>query len=181
MPRIKPDPGVEITGAALLAYISNLRADVMQPILEKNNIADIDPETWYSITPLMEAMDDMMKERNFDEMMVAVGMEVTKVAVNPLEMPGVTLEDMLMGWNEHFQANHRGGNVGEIISEKLSETSYRITHRHIYPDGLNYGMAYAFARAFLPAGTDFSVKYEDVFKRLDYGGGDETVLLVSWR
>ncbi|GIL13050.1 MAG: hypothetical protein BroJett038_17700 [Chloroflexota bacterium] len=66
------------------------------------------------------------------------------------------------------------------MTEKINDQTYRTIHRHIYPDGLNYGLAYGFARQMLPETASFKVEYEDYNYRLDRGGADKTVIIVSW-
>ncbi len=74
----------------------------------------------------------------------------------------------------------RNGDVGHVITQKITDTSYRIIQQNVFPDDLCYGLAYGFARAHLPLGTNFRVWYEDYDHRIDNGDSDQTVICVSW-
>jgi len=180
MPRMLCSPGTEVLGGAMLSYIDNLRQEEFRPLLEKYNVTNIKPDKWYPLLPWLHAINELSTRRNFDEVMVAVGMKVIEYAASPEELKNVTLDIWLEGWNEHFQINHRNGDVGKIITQKIADKHYRTVHRHIYPDAMNYGIVYNAAQKFLPQGTQFTVKYEDIFNRLDYGDADETVIIVKW-
>jgi len=180
MPRMMCTPGTEVIGAAMLSYIHNLRQEEIRPLLEKYEVANIEPDHWYPLEPWLQAINELSRRKNFDEMMVAVGMQVAEYAISPEDAEYLTPADWLQGWNEHFQTNHRNGDVGKIVTQKVADNHYRTIHRHVYPDALNYGLAYAFVKKLLPMNTVFSVQYEDIFHRLDYGGADETVIVVKW-
>ncbi|MBN1202305.1 MAG: hypothetical protein JXJ20_10655 [Anaerolineae bacterium] len=180
MPRIKCGPETEVIGQVMLSYIHNLQAELIQPMLKKYGLMDIDPDKWYPLRPWLDLIDELSTQPNFASNMVAVGLKVAEYAIMPPEMKNVTLGQMLEGWNEHFHANHRNGEIGSVVTEKVNDKFYKTIHQHIYPDALNYGLAYGFARAFLPAGTHFDVWYEDNDHRLDNGGGDKTVICVRW-
>jgi len=180
MPRMMCSPGTEVIGTAMLSYIDNVRQDMIRPLLEQHNLVDIEPDKWYPLTPWLHVINEMSKRRTFEEVMVAVGMQIAEYGFTPEELKLVNLEAWLEGWNQQFLANHRNGEVGEIITEKIADKHYRTIHRHVYPDALNYGLAYAFSKKLLPPGTHFVVKYEDIFHRLDYGDADETVIIVKW-
>lgn len=174
------DPNTEVIGQVMLSYIDNLQTDLMRPILEKHHLTNIEPDTWYPLQPWLNFIQELSTLPGFSSNMIAVGLKVAEYAVKPPEMANVTLEQILEGWNDHLYANHRSGNIGSITTEKVAEKHYRTIHRHIYPDDLSYGLAYAFARTILPPGTDFKVWYENYDKRLDNGNGDETVICVKW-
>lgn len=180
MPRMTCSPGTEVIGQVMLSYIDNLRAEEIRPLLEKYGVANINPNEWYPLEPWLALINEMSADANFASNMIAVGLKVAEYAIMPEEMKNVSLAQMLEGWNIHFHANHRNGEIGQITTEKVSDTHYRLIHQHIYPDDLNYGLAYGFARTFLPKGTHFTVSYEDYDHRLDNGGGDKTVINVQW-
>lgn len=174
-----PD-GVEVIGANMLSIIDNLQAEELQPILEKHDLTKVDPQAWYPVKKWLDAMNDMAKEPNLTNNYVAVGMRIAQNVVLPPELQNATLPQILNMWDAIYQMQHRGGDVGYVKIEQLSDTSYRTTHRHLYPDDITYGVAYGFGTRFLPQETNFSVAYEDDNARLDSGDAQETVILVKW-
>lgn len=181
MPKRTCSPGTEVIGQAMLSYIDNIHADLIMPLLEKYKLKDIKPDHWYPLQPWLDLIwDDLAPRPDFETTMIAVGLKVVEYALTPPEMKNVTLGQMLEGWNHHFHANHRNGEVGQIVTEKINDQTYKTIHRHIYPDGLNYGLAYGFARQMLPETAAFKVEYEDYNYRLDRGGADKTVIIISW-
>lgn len=180
MSRMTCSPETEVIGQVMLSYINNIQAEEIRPLLEKNDLMNVEPDKWYPLRPWLNLINEMATQPNFTSNMVAVGMKVAEYAIMPPEMKNVTLEQMLEGWNTHFHVNHRNGEIGQITTEKVNDKHYRMIHQHIYPDDLNYGLAYGFARTFLPQGTRFRVWYEDNEHRLDNGESDKTVICVSW-
>lgn len=174
------DPNAEVIGQVMYAYIDNLRADVILPLLEKNNLVNIQPDQWYKVKPWLDVIDELSTKPNFMQDMIAVGLKVAQYAVMPPEMANVTLGQMLEGWDVHFHANHRSGEIGHILTEKVNDKFYKTIHRHIYPDDLNYGLAYGFAHTMLPKGTPFKVWYEDIQHRLGNDNADQTVICIQW-
>lgn len=180
MPRMTCDPETEVIGQVMLSYIDNLQSAAMRPKLEKYGLLNVQPEKWYPLKPWLDFINEISTEPGFSANMVAVGLKVAEYAIMPPEMKNVTLPQILEGWDLHFHTNHRNGEIGHIVTQKVNDKFYKTIHRHIYPDDLNYGLAYGFARVFLPQGTRFDVWYEDNNHRLDNGGGEETVICVRW-
>lgn len=180
MARMLCSPSTEVIGQAMLSYIDNLQAEVMRPLMEKYHLVDIQRDQWYPLLPWLHCINELAHLPSFSSNMVAVGLKVVEYAVTPPEMQDATLAQMLEGWNIHFHANHRNGDVGQITTIKIDDTHYKTIHEHIYPDDMNYGLAFGFARTLLPKDARFTVWYEDPIYRLDYGGADKTVIHVKW-
>lgn len=179
MPRPICPPQAEVIGQVMMSYIDNIQAEEIRPLLEKYGVVNIEPEAWYKLQPWLNVINELSKQPNFTSNMVAVGLKVAEYAVMPPEMKDVTLDMILMGWNEHFYVNHRNADLGHITTEKVADKHYLMTHCHVYPDDLSYGLAYGFARIMLPKGTQFEVWYDKDYIRLDHGG-DKTLLHVQW-
>lgn len=111
---------------------------------------------------------------------VAIGMQIATYGIDPDETTDVPLDVVLEHWNEHMYANIRGADIGTISAEKVEDKFYRVTHNTVWPDYLQYGLAYGFARRCLPKGSSFTVWFEDIDKRLDNGGAQQTVICVQW-
>ncbi|MBZ0308307.1 MAG: hypothetical protein K8I82_19740 [Anaerolineae bacterium] len=180
MPRLSPNPETEIIGQVLAAYVDDLRSESRGTVLDVYQVSEINPQAWYPAMPWLDYLYSLASQTGFSTMMVAVGLKVAETARMPPEMRGISLGEILMMWNTHYHANHRYGEIGEIFTEKVNEKYYRTIHNHLYPDDMNYGIAYGFARVFSPAGTRVSVWYENPDHRLDKGGGDETIISVRW-
>ena len=174
------DPDVEVIGAVMLSIINNLQANEIRPILEANNLTEIDPETWYPAERWLKVMNELAESPNVTTNDIAIGMKIAENVVLPPQMQDAPLSKILQSWDMIYQKQHRGGNIGDKEIQQLSDTSYRIILRDLYPDDLAYGVAYGFCKRFLPAGTHFTVQYEDISNRRDNGGADETALLIDW-
>jgi len=91
-----------------------------------------------------------------------------------------TLPEVLAFWNDVlYQPLFRNGDPGSISCEKIDATHYVSVHKHIWPDDFSYGIAYGFARRFLPPKTSFRVSYDPNFPRMD-DGGQSTRILIEW-
>ncbi len=179
MPRPICPPEAEIIGQAMLACINNIHSEEIHPLLEQYGLVDIQPDQWYQVQTWLNVINDLSSQPNFISNMVAVGLKVAEYAIMPSEMKNVTLGTVLMGWNDHFYVNHRNGDLGSIVTEKISDKHYRMNTCTVYPDELDYGLAYGFAHTILPKGTSFQVWFEDPANRLDTGG-EETIIHVKW-
>lgn len=177
MRKLGCDPEIETIGFNMLALINNVNASDIRPLLEKHNLVDIDPDTWYPAQKWMAVFNEMGSQSGGMFNFVAVGMSVAEKLPIPPEMS--TLEAVLENWNALYQMQHRGGDIGYVDFEKRSDKHYVTIHNHLYPDDFNYGLAYGFAKRFSPAGTHFTVKYDDHEPRLDEGG-ERTLIHVTW-
>jgi len=90
-----------------------------------------------------------------------------------------SLPDILMCWDDLYQMQHRGGDVGKIVIEKISETHYRSIQTTVYPDDLSYGVGHGFAKRWLPRGTHFTVEYDLNEPAMDRGG-EQTIIHFKW-
>lgn len=174
------EPHTEISGEALQGLINNLQSDEITPYLMKYGLEDIQPERWYSLQNFQALLNELEANGNAMLNMVAIGMSVAGVAAMPPGLNDPTLDTMLESWNEHYQHSHRYGDIGHKSAEKVEKNHYRLILDHcVYPDDMEYGVLYGFARRFLPSSTPFMVWYDNDVQRLDQGG-TQTVIHVRW-
>jgi hypothetical protein len=172
-------PEVEVLGQNMLSLIDNLSMEVIQPILKKHGFENVEPDEWYPAQEWLNVINDLMADRPWTSEMVVTGMSIAENGAIPPELENAPLEQILGLWDDIYQLPHRGGDIGEVIIEKLSDTHIKTVHRHLYPDALTYGIAYGWARRFLPEGARFSVYYDQEVPHLDQGG-TETIIHVRW-
>jgi hypothetical protein len=173
------DPQTEIIGQTVLSFVDNVQADEIQPYLVKYGLEHIQPELWYPAKKQLDMMNDMAREVNLSSNLVAIGMAIVEKMLLPPEMETAPLANILLGWDGLYHMQHRGGEIGYVKTERISDTHYTTTHRHIYPDDMTYGLAYGMARRWLPSTTRFTVKYDENIPNRD-NGGDVTVIHVEW-
>jgi hypothetical protein len=148
------------------------------PVLDKHNLTRIDPDRWYPLQQWLDILSELSEQSNAMFNMVAIGTAVSETAVLPPGADQLSLEDILFAINDVYQMQHRG-HVGSVRTEKVADKHIRLIVRVPYPDDLEYGTAYGFARRFLPKGTPFTVKYDEGTQRHDEGG-DSTIIHVTW-
>ena len=174
------DPETQVVGAAMSSIVENIQRDDIQPYLDKYHLNDIVPDQWYSARDFISILREIGGGEGGMSNLVAIGMAVTHQMLVPPELDKVPLSVILMGWNDLYHLQHRNGNIGGVVTEKISDTHYRTIHTHLYPDDMTWGLAYGMAKRWLPAGTHFKVIYSPQSPRLDEGGGDQTVIDILW-
>jgi flagellar hook protein FlgE len=179
MRRLTCDPKSEVQGGVLAALTSNLQTEAIAPYLAQFNMDHIDPDEWYPTKNYLDLLNELGEKENLTTNFVAIGMTVAETAYMPPEMEGLPFSEFVLGWNDHYYANHRNADIGSKIVEKVGDRHYQIIMDSIYPDDMEYGILYGFAKRYLPAGTDFTVWYDEDVQRKDHGG-EETVVHVSW-
>lgn len=172
MRQLTCDPNVEVIGQVQLAFIDNLQRDEVLPILEKHQLTDIDPNQWYSAQGWLNVLNEL---DSVDY--VAIGLQTAQHVVLPPGAENLTYLEIMTKWDEIYQLQHRGGDIGGLKVEEVTPTHYRAEWNIIYPDDMAYGVAFGFARRFLPTGTAFTLKYDPDFTRVD-DGGEKTVLHI---
>ena len=175
-------PGSETLGTLLSSFSQNLQSDDVRPIMEKYGVVNLDPMAWYPVKMLLDALNDVASRGNVSTNLVAIGMKIGENVPTPPELgEHPSLEQVLMIWDNLYQGLHRGADVGCIQIEKVSNKYFKTAHSNPYPDDMSYGILYAYARRFLPPGTDFTVFYEPGITPRDRGGaGNATVISVKW-
>ena len=181
MPSYKSfDPNTEVIGHNVLAFVQNAQADEIKTVLEKHDLAEIDPNAWYPQQKWLDVLSDLSEQGGAMFNFVAIGAAIAETAVMPPEAEKLSFEEVIFAINDIYQMQHRNGDAGEITIEKPGKNHLVLNVRVPYPDDLEYGTAFGFARRFLPKGTDFTVLYDDQAPRQSQDG-DSTVIHVKWQ
>lgn len=173
------DPRVEIIGQNILSFLQNSQIENIQPILERRGLTDVKPDQWYPLQTWMEVLTEISEQSSAMFDFVSIGMAISETAVIPPEVAKLPFEQFMMMINDVYQMQHRGGDAGTIKVEQPGDKHLLLTLRVPYPDDLEYGVAYGFARRFLPAGTQFTVMYDENVPRREKGG-QETLIHITW-
>lgn len=181
MRKLTCPPGTETLGLMLNSWYDNLQGDEVRPIMEKHGMVNLEPHTWYPVQMLLDATNEIAENFNMTPNFVAIGMKIGEGVPLPPGMENPTLEEVLMIWDNLYQGLHRGGDVGGIKIEKVSDTYFKTIQSGIYPDDMSYGVLYAYGQRFLPRGTSFDVFYDpDVTPRDQGGTGEATYINIEW-
>lgn len=180
MRHLTVDPNVEVIGTNVLGIVNNLNVDEMQTYLEKHGLVDVKPDKWYPAQQWLDVMNDLRTAANFTQNLIAAGMSVAQHIELPPELEKGGVVAFLHAWDDIYQMQHRGGDIGEVKVETLAPTHIKTIHRHIYPDELTYGVGYGFARRLVPVGTHVAVFYDENLPRLDEGDGEQTIIHFKW-
>jgi len=173
------DPETEIIGQTVMSFVDNIQSEDVQPYLIKYGLENIQPDQWYPAKRQLDMMNDMAQGANLSSNLVAIGMALIENMLLPPGMDKAPLSAVLLGWDELYRMQHRGGQIGYVKTDRISDTHYTTTHHHIYPDDMTYGLAYGMARRWLPPSTRFKVFYDPDIPNMD-NGGDVTIIHVEW-
>lgn len=173
-------PSIELRGQNIMAFVHNLQDAETRPIMEKYGLVDLDPKKWYPFIKWLNALNEIAQHPNMVSNFVAIGMEIGRIVPVPPNLTDPQIGDILMAWDGIYQYLHRNGDVGRIVSERLADNHYRVTTTDLYPDDMDYGIMYGYARRFLSPGTDFTVYYDPDLPRRDHDGADKTVIHLTW-
>jgi hypothetical protein len=177
-------PELEVAGSTTLSFIDNISSTTFRPLIERHNLQAVDTTQWYPLQRIFDLFNDIA-EQNGTQPFVAMGMKIAQQSEFPPEMLGheLSLVEVLNGWQAHYEANHRGGDLPPVETIKVDDTHYQLILQpdHLYPYDLVYGMAYGFCRLLLPKGSSFKVAYADGHHpHLDMSGDDHVIINVSW-
>ncbi len=150
------------------------------PLIKKYGYHDLNPAGWYPLQVFLDFLSELFKMPNQTLNLVAIGMSIAETALMPPELKNPTFAEMVEGWNAHYQANFRNGDVGRKTTIKLGDQHYKVINEGTkMPDDMEYGVLYGFARRFLPPDTQFEIWFDEDVSNMD-NGGQQTVLHVSW-
>ncbi len=173
------DPNVEIIGRNVLGFIKSANRDNILPILEKHDLAEIDPEKWYPLQNFLDVLSDLSEQGDAMFDFVSIGIKNAETVVFPPEFEGLSFDETLALTSEMSKTLHRNGDAGYITVEKVSEKRVKYTLKMPYPDDYVYGELYGMARRFLPPGTHFVMTYDDDIPRREHGG-EVTIIHLTW-
>lgn len=176
---------VEIAGSAATSMIHNIATEDIASLAEKHGLNGVTVEDWVPLSKMCALFNDVAASvgGGAEQVFIGMGMRIAEQSEVPPEMrANLTLPVMLMGWNDHYNANHRGGNLPDIISRKIGEREYELHMEgkaHPYPYNMTYGMVYGFCRTLLPQNTTYHVVYEE--QHSPYSTWENGVIIrVTW-
>lgn len=134
-------PHAKYLGIYLRAFTDNLRADVVQPILEKYNIKEINPAEWMDAQVQLDMLYDIETHCKLEEL-VAVGMKAGELFPLPPEID--TLDKFLELSPQMYQMGLRDTSPEEQVRvEYLDIRHYRLIFNLPFPPFVMYGTTYS--------------------------------------
>nr|MBN1229529.1 hypothetical protein [Anaerolineae bacterium] len=168
------DPDVEVLGAAIMATIAGMEKDVL-PILEKHGITNLTPEGWYPQQAWLNTLSDIDRSGSLIDL-ASIGMRIPENAVWPEHT--MTITEGLASIDVAYHMNHRNGEIGEYRPLQSGPNEMKIICTNPYPSDFDYGIIYATAQKFLPAGMSFKVIRDASPSRMK--GDDCCIYTVTW-
>ena len=167
-------PGALVLGSTMRATLNALGEQAL-PIMAEHGLSDVQDNEWYLFQNYLDVIKKVA-QGGFGAMqdLVAIGMLIPDVAILPPEVD--TLEQVLAGLGITFTSHHKDAGIGWEVRQEGNTTicdSYTP-----YPDEMEYGVLYSFARHFTRPGQNFTVQFDSTLPR-KATGGDFTRILVT--
>lgn len=161
-PFVAGTPEAEVVGQIVLAFAENLEADVVEPLLPKHGLGDIDPEAWYK----HQQWFDVLKEVETNEggqassTFVAFGRAAVEKAVMPPEIKTIPQVLNLLHDIHHMNLRNIPEEEGYTI-EQVAPGHVLVLHNTPNPDDAIYGFLWGLASRFKGENESFRVTKVD--------------------
>jgi hypothetical protein len=177
-------PSLEIIGGMIVAIWSAFPDNfqkLVRDILLKHGVADINPQDWYLLQPVLDAIKEI-EEKFGHHILTQVGEQAAMKAPMPPEI--TTFDACLAALNVTVQKMHRGGSPGgyQVQEEKgQGFIRYRVTASTPFPCSITRGYLESFARRFAPAGAkDILVTHDENLPCRRNGADTCTYIITIW-
>lgn len=171
-PFVAGTPQAEVIGQVVLAFAENLEADVIQPLLPKHGLDNIDPEKWYPHQSWMNLLKELSEMPGGQSALVAFGKKVVETAAMPPELDSIPKVLAALQAIHHLNLRNIPADEGYWLEEK-GENIIHVYHNTPNPLDSIYGFIWGLAQRFRGPNEPFSVKIVPS----DHPGG---VLEVRW-
>ncbi len=170
-------PNVEVIGVSALALMQNLKAEEMQPLLDKYHLTRIEPDQWYPFQLHLDVFREIAEGRtNSVENLVAIGMKAAQLA--PLAPNIKTFEDLLKNYNMAYRMTFRNQPPEDgFLIAFLGDGHAQITNNSPLPDDMTFGAFWGFSQRLLPPKTRFLIR---PIKLVPPDSDESTVFDVTW-
>jgi hypothetical protein len=165
------DPESKVIGQAMLGFKAAADQDLIEPLLEKAGLVDIQPDQWYPLQSWLNVLSDISEQAGeYASMLtfVNIGQKVAASIKSP-EVDGFVaekgfIEFMISDINQQqYSLYQHRGSVGSTIYEKMNEAHLKCNINSPYPPDFWYGIIYGLAKRYLR--SSFIVHYEDIAMR----------------
>jgi hypothetical protein len=170
-------PSVEVKGAAILSFLTGMGgfSGMFANILAEHGIAQPNAEAWYRQQSWLSAFETIASKVG-PATLKNVGKKIPETAAWPPDVK--TIEQALNSIDVAYHMNHRGGEIGHYVCEKIGERSIRIVADTPYPCDFDLGVVEATARKFAPVGVTPTVTHNGAGCRKQ--GGMKCSYVVNW-
>ena len=172
------DPNCEVGGFIIASYIESMWADDLVPLIREHGYEQARPDEWYNQQKWLNFLTEVYRLPDGPNRMVSVGMKSGQSMPFPPEM--TDFEAVMESIPLSMDMTHRNGAWGTVTCERVATGHLRMTNHTSYSDESVYGAYYAFAKRFLPKGTDFTVISNQAGK-IRYPAINEPPLMIDIR
>ncbi|MEM9953922.1 MAG: hypothetical protein AAF846_20095 [Chloroflexota bacterium] len=174
---VSSDSHNQSLGASIKSVFAAMGSRV-EPILEKNNLANVESDKWYPQQDYLNVYNDLeADDSSVMSDLVSIGMKILDEAQFPPDIDNI--EKALLSMDAYYKLNNRDAYGGWQV--EIDEKSATCTSTTPFPTDLEYGILYAMARRFAGQGKHVAVKYQNTVIRNQRKGHDAPcVYLVTW-
>ncbi len=180
------EPGVEVSGAAVLSVIEGMtrcsECELMDSfrrmavkILAKHGIDNPRKHKWYPQQSWLDSFKDISEEIGPGTLKM-IGEKIPLTAIWPAEIE--TLADGLSSIDVAYHMNHRGGEIGHYKYSPTSPKTGVMVCDNPYPCDFDIGIIKATARKFAPEGSKIVVQH-DTLKPCRKRNGDSCTYNIT--
>lgn len=155
-------PDAQFLGIVLVAFISNLRAEVIAPIVEKYGIRleSFDPAQYYDMQNILYVLRDIEAAFTYEEL-VAVGVKAGQIFELPPEINNIETAVMSAGMAYNLIMARNVPAEETIIPEQIGPKHYRLTYNLPSPPYPAYGQLFGVLRRVRKPDEHFTIKIVD--------------------
>ena len=170
-------PGVEVSGAVVLAVVNMMGAfrSLALDVLEKNQISEPRPNRWYNLKDWLASFDSILADVG-PNTLSQIGRQLAGTAPIPHHIDN--LQDAFAALDGAYHSQHRGGEIGHYLYISTGKRSGTMISTTVYPPEFDQGLLTALAMRFEPDGLiDIRPDPDSESRR---SGGDSCTFLISW-
>ncbi len=176
------DENVEVLGRVVLSItrsIDSIFEEQMKEILQMHGIKDINPDQWYPLKNLLNALKYISDEIG-PNTLFAIGKGIPNTAKFPEEIKD--LEHALNIIDVAYHMNHRGGDIGyyKVVEFDWDSRQAVMECKNPYPHYFDKGLIISMARKYAPEDANYVEIYLDDSRPSRLDGADSDWFIIKW-
>ncbi len=177
-------PKIRVLGENIQAFEAGVPWELEltgKQILKERGIGEPISGKWYSLQAFLDAMRSIEKKSD-PFILTRIGEEISTHARLPSDLD--ELVKCLVSLDDHYCANHRGGDIGNWEFESLGVENgmnrVKMVSTSHYPCSFDHGVLRGFARKLKPEDCSDILVRHDGAAPCRAGGGDSCTYFISW-